>query len=164
MTDTIQFFVDGDPKPQPRPRAFSINGTARVYDPHTAEGWKSAIADAARPHCPPEPWRGPVCITLTFRFRRPKSHYRSGKHQDQIKPNAPIYHTGRPDSDNIAKAALDALTLLGFWKDDAQVCELNISKTYDRLPGLLISATLESDSGPVHQLQGAMDGGRTRSE
>ncbi|MCH7474591.1 MAG: RusA family crossover junction endodeoxyribonuclease, partial [Gemmatimonadetes bacterium] len=71
MTDTIQFFVEGDPKPQPRPRAFSIGGTARVYDPHTAEGWKSAIADAARPHCPAEPWRGPVEIALVFTLTRP---------------------------------------------------------------------------------------------
>jgi len=44
----IHFFVSGDPKAQPRIRAFAINGHARVYDPGTAEGWKSLIAVAAR--------------------------------------------------------------------------------------------------------------------
>ena len=38
----------GIPKGQPRPRAFSRNGHARVFDPGTAEGWKSAVAVAAQ--------------------------------------------------------------------------------------------------------------------
>ncbi len=39
--------VIGEPKGQPRGRAVSIAGHARVYDPKTAEGWKSLIAAAA---------------------------------------------------------------------------------------------------------------------
>ena len=131
MTDTIQFFVEGDPKPQPRPRAFSINGTARVYDPHTAEGWKSAIADAARPHCPPEPWRGPIQVVMRFGLKRPQAHFRQGKMAGTLRHDVPMWHTKKPDSDNLAKAVLDAMTLLGFWRDDSQVCILNVSKVYD---------------------------------
>lgn len=45
---TITFFIHGDPKPQPRPRAFArrmgAKFVARVYDAGTAEGWKSQIA------------------------------------------------------------------------------------------------------------------------
>ncbi len=138
MTDIIQFTVYGDPKPQPRPRAFSCNGTARVYDPHTAEGWKSAIADAARPHCPREPMRGPVDVRLSFQFKRPKTHYRSGKHADQLRDDAPGWHTKKPDCDNISKAALDAMTLLGFWKDDSQVSSLSVVKQYGE-PGMVVT-------------------------
>ena len=48
--------VYGEPKGQPRPRAFAkpIGGgkfSARVYDAGTAEGWKSQIAQAFRQHC-----------------------------------------------------------------------------------------------------------------
>ena len=57
VTDrTISFSVDGEPKAQPRPKAFARNfgnkWQARVYDPGTAEGWKSLIAIAVKPHLP----------------------------------------------------------------------------------------------------------------
>ena len=38
MTTPISFTVLGDPKGQPRPKAFSRGGHAAVYDPGTAEG------------------------------------------------------------------------------------------------------------------------------
>ncbi len=138
MKTVIHFRVHGDPKPQPRPRAFSRNGTARVYDPHTAEGWKSAIADAARPHCPPEPWRGPVEVRLAFTFKRPKKHFRQGKHADQLRDDAPTLHTKKPDADNLAKAVLDAMTMLGFWKDDSQVASLLVMKQYGYYQGVVV--------------------------
>lgn len=140
MSHLIQFTVPGDPKPQPRPRAFAINGSVRVYDPHTAEVWKSAIADAARPHCPREPWRGPVDVILSFQFQRPKTHFRSGKHADLLRDDAPDWHTKRPDCDNLAKSVLDALTLLGFWKDDSQVASLDVRKHYGE-PGVVITVS-----------------------
>jgi len=141
VTDIIQFTVHGDPKPQPRPRAFAINGTVRVYDPHTAEGWKSAIADAARPHCPPEPWRGPVEVRLAFTFKRPKIHYRQGRFSDQLRDDVPYYHTKKPDADNLSKAVLDAMTMLGFWKDDSQVASLLVMKQYGYYQGVVVEVS-----------------------
>lgn len=72
---TISFSVQGVPKGQPRPRAFAFKGKARVFDPGTAEGWKSAIAEAARPHLPREPLAGPVALEVAFSFPRPKKHF-----------------------------------------------------------------------------------------
>lgn len=43
-----------------------------------------------------------------------------------------------PDLDNLAKAALDALTELGFWRDDAQICGLIVTKIYDDRVGATI--------------------------
>jgi len=40
-----------------------------------------------------------------------------------------LYHTGRPDTDNLAKAVLDSLTGIA-WRDDAQVSQLTASKIY----------------------------------
>src|SRR4029077_12784124 len=53
MSRIFRFVVIGDPKGQPRPRAFAkkigINTyVARVYDAASAEAWKSAIALSAR--------------------------------------------------------------------------------------------------------------------
>jgi len=49
----ITFFVPGEPKGQPRPRAFARKMgdkfVARVFDAATAEGWKGAIAAVAQP-------------------------------------------------------------------------------------------------------------------
>ena len=46
--------------------------------------------------------------------------------------------TKRPDVDNYAKAALDALNTVVF-ADDSQITELNVSKHYDQRPGLTIT-------------------------
>ena len=123
-------FVVGDPKGQPRPRAFARNGKARVYDPGTAEHWKSQIARRFE-------WRGPglreyelgaLAVVLQFRFARPKSHLRK---DGTLKPDAIlVQHVSKPDADNLAKAVLDALTTVGVWRDDAQVAELVIVKRY----------------------------------
>ena len=62
--------VFGDPKGQPRPRAFARGGKARVYDPHTAEGWKSQVAAAIAP--PVDRISGPVTVAINFYFARAK--------------------------------------------------------------------------------------------
>jgi Holliday junction resolvase RusA-like endonuclease len=131
----IQFFAQGIPKGQPRPRAFSRGGSARVYDPGTAEGWKSQIAMAAREHVPHAPLSGPVKLRLQFHIPRPKSHLRAN---GELKPTAPYLNTKKPDADNYAKAVMDALTTLRFWQDDAQVAELSVRKAYSTQAGCLI--------------------------
>ena len=121
------FFVQGLPKPQPRPRAFSRGGVARVYDPHTAEGWKSEISLAAKPYRPETPITGPIRLRLDFAMPRPKAHY--GKKGLKPQCEAP-YHIIKPDLDNLVKAVMDALSQLQFWLDDCQVCSLTTSKQY----------------------------------
>jgi len=136
---SISFFVDGDPKGQPRPRAFARRMgnkfVARVYDSSTAEGWKSLIAQVAQPYRG-EPLAGPVRLKLTFIIRRPKKHFRSNKLEKGLRLDAPFYHTAKPDNDNLQKAVMDALTQLGgFWKDDAQVAIVDSSKVYGQQTG-----------------------------
>lgn len=131
----IEFGVKGEPKGQPRPRAFArvIGGkaVARVYDAGTAEGWKSLIAEAVRPHLPPEPLACPLRLSVTFYMPRPKSHYRGGKVERGVRDGIPEAHTGKPDLDNMLKAVKDALSQVGLWADDCQVCEYGkIEKRY----------------------------------
>jgi Holliday junction resolvase RusA-like endonuclease len=122
----IKFYVSGEPKGQPRPRAFALNGKARVFDPGTAEGWKSCVAMAAKPYIPHIPINQAVELSITFLMPRPKKHFdRSG-----LKTGAPCFFTKKPDTDNLAKAVMDALTILGMWTDDALVCDLTSKKRY----------------------------------
>jgi Holliday junction resolvase RusA-like endonuclease len=136
----IKFYVQGNPKGQPRPKAFSRGGIASVYDPGTAEGWKGQVAVGIAGQIPSAPIEGPLCLHLEFYFSRPKSHFGTGKKASVMRPDAPGYHTGRPDADNLAKAVMDALSVLRVWKDDAQVCHLIVRKLYDdgRGPGCIV--------------------------
>lgn len=129
---TIQFFAAGLPKGQPRPKAFHRKGMAgaRVYDPGTAEGWKSQVAEGAKPFVGKEPFSGPLRLVLVFWFPRPKGHLRSGKHALEKRDSAPTFHVSKPDADNLAKAVMDALTVLRIWADDSQICRLVVEKKY----------------------------------
>lgn len=136
----LTFFVPGIPKGQPRARSFVLRGKGgkpiltktgqpiiRVNDPSTAEGWKSQIAQVAKEHIPFPPLAGPLSVTLEFYFPRPKAHFRSN---GELKPNAPLWHSGKPDRDNCEKALTDALKVLGMFEDDGQICDGRVSKEY----------------------------------
>jgi Holliday junction resolvase RusA-like endonuclease len=139
----ISFFVPGEPKGQPRPRAFArrmgSRFVARVYDAGTAEGWKGQIAIAARAHVPATPLCGAMRLSIEFVFPRPRSHFRTGRHAHELRPDAPTLHTGKPDLDNLIKAVKDALTVLRMWEDDCAVCEYGrMRKRYGEAPGAFI--------------------------
>lgn len=124
MTFSAAFFVAGSPKAQPRARAFACKGKIRVYDPATAEGWKSVIADAAKSWTPRKPLDCAVAVHCTFYLDRPKSRCRKSD------PNGSIWCLSKPDCDNLAKALLDCLTQLRWWVDDSRVCVLDVRKKF----------------------------------
>ena len=126
MTPPLDFFVPGDPKGQPRARACIRGKHAGVYDPGTANGWKHAVADAWRA-VRQDPLVTAVTLRLCFYFKRPASHFGSGKNAAVLKASSPALHTGKPDCDNLAKAVLDAL---GDYFNDTLVESLQVSKSY----------------------------------
>ena len=132
-----EFRVNGDPIAQPRPRARNAGAHARVYSPqsHPVYAWRAAIVEAAAPHKPAEPLTGPVRVNLRFYFKRPQRLLRKRD------PVARIWHTGKPDRDNLDKAVLDCLTDAGWWADDSQVCAGELTKFYCNkggTPGLVV--------------------------
>ena len=72
---------------------------------------------------------GPVHLTITFIFNRPKKHYRTGKYSGLLKPSAPTRKTTMPDLTKLVRAAEDALTGL-VWRDDSQVVGQSVSKIW----------------------------------
>ena len=79
----------------------------------------------------PRPIQGPLKLSLTFQFKRPKSHFRTGKNSNLIKESKSCpWHLQKPDDDNLKKAAQDALTASGIWKDDCQVVLSVVAKLW----------------------------------
>jgi len=127
---SLSFFVDGDPKAQPRGRACRRGNHAGIYDSGTADAWKASVRAAAKKGWDGVMFTGPLRVDVAVYFKRPKSHFFTGKRSDVLRPDAPNFHTSKPDRDNLDKAILDALTNAGIWKDDAQVCAGIITKSY----------------------------------
>jgi len=128
------FFVSGDPKPQPRPRAFARRMgnaiRAGVYESGGADGWKACVAVQANMFRPQVPLSGALSVTLLFRMPRPKGHYGTGRNATVLKLASPLNHECKPDLDNLAKAVLDAMTVGGWWGDDCQITDLRVRKEW----------------------------------
>jgi Holliday junction resolvase RusA-like endonuclease len=151
----LEFSVRGTPKGQPRTKARAMKTRggkwiAQVYNPKGSDGWKSGVTLAARQAgLPPVPWEGPVSVTIDAYFERPQRLCRAKD------PDGPIRCTAKPDRDNIEKAVLDALTAVGLWKDDAQVCDGPVRKWYVAkgcVPGVRIVAEL-LEPEPAQQME-----------
>jgi len=131
--------IFGQPKAQPRARAFACNGKARMYDPGTAEAWKGDIARQTT-NLHGMNLLGCLKVSLYFFMDRPKSHFKNdGK---SLKSTAPKrYFAKKPDADNLAKAVLDALTALNVWGDDSQVVILEVTKVWsiDQRAGCILT-------------------------
>jgi Holliday junction resolvase RusA-like endonuclease len=130
----MTFFIYGDPKGQPRPRAFArkmgAKYVARVYDSDVADEWKravdQAIVKAYSEHKPAFEDHRPFEVVMTFWMRRPKSHFNA---HGFVKPSMPMRNAQKPDADNLVKLVLDRITRLELiWRDDSQVAYLTIAK------------------------------------
>lgn len=109
----IKFSVDGIPVAQGsmkviNGRVLHARGSDLIY-------WRSAIALKCAEQNR-QPLEGAIKIKLDFRLIRPKS----------VKRTLP---TKYPDLDKLIRAALDALTGVGY-VDDSQVVEVTASKRY----------------------------------
>ena len=144
---SLTIFVPGLPVAQPRPRAVSFGGKARMYSPGTSNEWKACVIHALRAVVKEGgsfPEGVPLRCDLTFYLPRPKGHFGSGKNAGVLKASAPTRPTGKPDRDNLDKAVCDAITASGLWDDDSQVTDGRIRKRYvdrDRATGCNITIT-----------------------
>lgn len=136
----LSFFVIGEPKGQPRARAFArkIGGkyTARMYDTGTADDWKKNVGAEALRALSGHKFHGPVSITIEFFMPRPK------RLRSRNSPQDAIPHDKKPDLDNLTKAVMDALTDVEAWGDDSQVYAIQARKLYEAknaLPGCFIA-------------------------
>jgi Holliday junction resolvase RusA-like endonuclease len=119
----VIIFIPGDPVAQPRPKVSTRGGFARAYvdAKHPIHAFKQAVR-LAYVNAGGEILKGPVCVNIDCWFARPKGH--SKKRSEQPEPKVT-----KPDSDNLAKAILDALNGIAY-EDDSQVYSLEVQKWY----------------------------------
>lgn len=123
----IEFTVPGIPSGKGRPRF--VKATGRAYTPAKTTAYESLIAYAGAVAMQgQQPFTGPLGMKLTAVFPIPASWPKKRRTEAH-------WHTGKPDGDNIIKAAGDALNGI-VWADDCQLARTAISKVYGDVPGL----------------------------
>jgi Holliday junction resolvase RusA-like endonuclease len=117
-----RFTIPGIPVAQPRQRHRVVGMYVQNYTPtqHPVNTFKAAAQLAAQPHCP-QPFDGPVVLSVIFVLPRPK-----GK-MWKTRPMPRELHVSRPDVDNLLKSLKDALKGIA-WRDDAQVWSIHAMK------------------------------------
>ena len=81
-----------------------------------------------------------VAVEITYRFERPRHHYRTGRNAHLLRDGAPRHPVAARsgDIDKLQRAVFDSLTEAGAWRDDAQVVDVRAIKTWcqpGQLPG-----------------------------
>lgn len=71
-------------------------------------------------HIPEKPIDGAVGVAVTFVYHTTNTKRLMGCGY--------VYKSTKPDVDNLAKLLLDVMTECGYWQDDGQVANLNLSK------------------------------------
>ena len=93
--------------------------------------WQYAVQIQLRAAWYGEPLHGPLAVTMEFIFRRPASHYGTGKHRSQMKPSAPKAMTSTPDLSKLIRATEDGCTGIA-WQDDRQIVATLAGKQWSR--------------------------------
>ena len=134
---SIEIEVRGRPVAQGSGRSFVSAGRAvHVTTSAPLLAWRGAIAAEARSAMDGRPLlAGPVRVAIVVRpAARPASHYlpaNGRRPAPQLRIDAPVYHTGKPDADKLARACLDALSSV-VYRDDCQVASLRVVKVWPR--------------------------------
>jgi Holliday junction resolvase RusA-like endonuclease len=130
----IKFTVYGEPVAQGRPRATTINGHVRMYDPKKSNDFKKYVKLVASQYRPEELITGPIAMKVSIYKPSLKSFSKKKKIEAEKGDLRPIT---KPDVDNYVKGIKDALKSV-IWKDDSQVVDLYISKWYSEKPRIEI--------------------------
>jgi Holliday junction resolvase RusA-like endonuclease len=141
----VVFSIPGEPVAKGRPRATTINGSARMYTPKKTGVYEGRAALFASQAMAGRPLMdGPLALSFTAVFQVPKSWSIKRKTANRIKAE---YVTKKPDVDNLAKIIGDALNGV-TWTDDSQVVELrSCTKVYGDEPR--VEVTIERLGAPA---------------
>lgn len=110
-----------------------VRGRPQFYDTPRLKAARSTFESLLRQHKPEAPLEGPVALTVDW-------HFSTKSHRDGT------YRVTRPDTDNLQKLLKDCMTRVGFWNDDAQVCQEEVTKRWSRQnPGIHIKVVSIDD-------------------
>lgn len=124
--------VHGTPGPQ---GSKTRNAAGALYESSAKvkpwrEAVKSAALDALAYDDAWQPLTEAVRIDVVFTLKRPKHHYGTGRNAGVLKPSAPCFPTGKPDTDKLLRSTQDALKDAGVLLDDSVVSAVFAAKTF----------------------------------
>ncbi len=126
-----RFVLPGDvPDTRPRARVLRLGArtTARAYTaPRYREWMAAAHAEAAAVWGPRAPLVGPLEVRVLV--------VRQSADREALAAQPRRWRQGKPDADNAAKAALDALVAVGVMGDDVQVVALHVEQVWGATAG-----------------------------
>lgn len=126
---TLTFSMPGDPKTKLRPRFSRHKGKVRTYDSQSEDKntarWQIKARMVGR-----QPFEGPLSLTMVCVFTRPKS-------RERLKE---VYHTVKPDLDNVVKWLLDVGNGT-LWYDDKQIVSIGAVKIYGEEPRTIVTVS-----------------------
>lgn len=128
-------------RPQQRPAPITW-ATARCEA--TPDGWHFALPTPERTNAIWRQWKGRTLVSAKHREDKRVAPHRFGA-VDPFRGDVAVRlvwvrHRRTGDVDSRVKAALDLLTAMGVWIDDAQVTDLRVirSDDPDKAPGLYV--------------------------
>jgi len=129
VTGSIRFFVPLDKIPSATAQQKGvkvIKGKPHFFEKSKVSEAKEIYKLGIAPHTPIKPLNGAVRVDIVIQY-------------PMAKGKSPLaFKMTRPDLDNTAKLILDVMTDLGFWYDDGQIAQLNLTKLYHEESGILI--------------------------
>jgi len=127
----MKIIIPGVPVGKGRPKFSTFNGHAVAYTPQKTVNYETLVKLAFQQS-------GETAFDKETQLRAKINAYfpipksTSKKKREQME-HFLILPTKKPDTDNIAKAILDALNGIAYY-DDAQICELHVYKFYSSNP------------------------------
>lgn len=133
---TKEFFLPILPKAQRRSRSRAIktksgNWTAMNYKDKEQETQEENLRSLLYEHKPETPWTGPIWLNVIITLPIPKSKPKKWR---LLAAYRQIYHTTKPDIDNLLKHLKDCMKGI-FYNDDRQIVMVQAKKVYGDLPG-----------------------------
>ena len=115
-----RFTVLGEPVGEGRPRFARRGAHVHTHAAPKSALWRLLAADQMAAEWAREPLTQTVEVSIVAMTKRPKS-------LPKREPGE-LARSCKPDVDNIAKSALDALVQAGVLADDCQVCDLHVRR------------------------------------
>jgi len=147
MTE-LYFTIPAVPVAQPRQRHRVVNmggkWIATNYTPtkDPVNAFKASVRHGLSQIYQGAPLEGPLKVDLCFVMPRP------GRLRWKRRPMPRVWHTIKPDADNLTKSLVDSLTGL-LWARDEQIAELHVLKLYaagDEQPHATVTVRRLADS------------------
>lgn len=143
--ETVTIRLAGEPRGKGRPRARIAKAKTgaqfvTVYTDAQTRSYEALLRDAGQQAMIGRAlFDGPLKVKVAAFFSVPQSWSKKKRGQalDGI-----VRPTGKPDVDNLLKV-IDALNGI-VWRDDSQIVQCFVSKSYADKPGLLIEVTTAS--------------------